>query len=226
MNDLLHSFPGQEEDEPVFVFIRQYPVAFIPTAAVFLIVFAFSLLAQFALVSNVIPELSVDSVNFGILFFGLFQLFVLVVFLVTVLDFYYDIVIVTDRRLVDINQNMLFFRQISELLMEDVEDVNSIIQGFLPTVFNYGHVQIQTAGTKENFIIDNILHPREVAAIVINLSEQAKRGIPENARVPETDILGVIDNHLLRDTQELQDMGAILPSDLRRIRRDPPTPRP
>ena len=219
MQDLLHSFPGQEENEPVYVFSRSFPVAFLGTALVFVAIFAFSIFGQYLLVNNGFSQLSASSINNGILFLGAFQLLVLIVFLVAVLDFYFDIIIVTDRRVVDINQEQLFFRSVSELSLVNVEDVNSVIADFLPSLFNYGNVEIQTAGAKEKFLMDNIRFPREIAALTINLSEQAKEGVDQLKRVPETQVIGVIDNVPITSVDQLQKVGAMLPEDLRLVKR-------
>lgn len=218
MNDLTHAFPGQEVHEPVFVFARPYPIAFIPTALVFLLVFAFAIFGQFVLLSG-FGGLSVAAVNGGILFLGFFQLTVLVVFLVVILDFYFDILIVTDRRLVDIDQEALFFRKISELSLTDVQDVSSTVQKFVATVFNFGLVDVQTAGTQRHFLAENLLHPREIAVIILDLADQATKGVPELERFPQSHIIAVINNDLITTIDGLQGRGAILPDDMRRIRR-------
>ena len=209
MNDILHAFPGQEADEPVFDFARSYPIAFLPTALVFLIIFAFSLFAQYIVATSQLIQLTIDQINVGILFLGAFQLLVLVIFLAVVLDFYYDLIIVTDRRLVEVDQEILFFRRISELPLEEIEDVTSLTEGFLSDVFGYGTVQVQTAGTEDKFIAENIFAPREVTAIILNLSEQAKKDTPEdsNNRRPTTPTLAVINNHPITSQSGLEAAG-------------------
>jgi hypothetical protein len=220
MNDLLHAFPGQEVDEPVYVFARPYPVVFFATAGVFFLLFIFGLGLQYALSSGFFSALSPEQTNIGILFIGLFELFVLVIFLTALLDFYYDILIVTDRRVVDIDQEVLFYRKVAQLSLENVEDVNSVIQKLLGTVFTFGKVEIQTAGSEENFIVQNIHYPDEIAAIVLDLSDQAKRGVPDSQRIPTTPYLAVINNKRITTVEELKAVGAILPDDFRRVPRN------
>ena len=223
MNDLLHSFPGQETNEPVFVFVRPYFVSFLPVASLFAVIVTVSILTQYGLASGYFGSiLSITSINSGIIFIGVFQLIALIVFFIAIFDFYYDIVIVTDRRLVDIDQEQLFSRRISELALEDVEDVTSEVNGFLATIFSYGMVFIQTAGKETQFQMQNVRYPREVAAIVLDLADQAKRGVADNVRYPQTDVLAVIDSTPIRDNQTLQKIGAILPDDLRRVSRNAP----
>lgn len=221
INDLLHSFPGQDQNEAVFVFARPYPVAFLGTALIFFIVFIFSVLGQLALMNTNFFQISdTNVIGFAVLFLGIFQLATIIVFLVAVLDFYYDLIIVTDRRLIDIDQEQLFFRRIAELSLEDIEDVSSQTQGFLQDLFNYGTVEIQTAGAKDNFNIRNIHMPREVAAITLDLSEKAKRGVTEHLRLPDTSIMGVINNRAITSPGALLAAGAMQPTDMRRSPRN------
>ena len=209
MFDLGHSFPGKEPREAVFVFARPYFIAFIPTALIFFFIFCVSLIFQLGVAQGWLGGFSDDIANPIILFVGLFQLFILVIFLVAILDFYYDIIIVTDRRMVDIDQEQLLFRSISELNLEDVEDVNSSVGGFLQTFFSYGTITVQTAGEHENFIAKNFRNPREIASIISDLSQQAKQQIPLGERIPSTPVLGVVNNKAITDFNSLKEMGAI-----------------
>jgi len=215
MFDIAHSFPGKDSKEAVFIFARPYFVAFIPTALIFLFIFLTSLVFQLGVTQGWIGHFTDDIANSVVLFVGLFQLFVLVVFLVAILDFYYDIIIVTDRRMVDIDQEQLLFRSISELNLEEVEDVNSSISGFMQTLFGYGTILVQTAGEQENFIAKNFRNPREIASIISDLSLQAKRQIPEETRIPHTAVLGVINDQQITTMDALRKTGAISPDDTR-----------
>lgn len=221
MNDLLHSFPGQNSNEPVYVFARSFPLSFLPNILVFLLAMVFSMAGEFLISTNSISMIPIgDFSNILILFLGIFQLIAMLVFLVSFMDFYFDVTIITDRRLVEIGQESLLYRKISELSLEDIEDVSSTVSGLFQTTFNYGHVMIQTAGEQENFSIENVRHPREIAAIALDLSAQAKSNISAQRRIPELDILGVVNNKIMHTTDDLKSMGAILPTDLRRPKRN------
>lgn len=216
MHDLLHSFPGQEDDEPIFVFVRPYWLAFLPTALIFLFLMFFAVSSQLLIAGG---NFAIDGLTAqGLIYlFGLFQLVVIIVFLVAALDFYYDIVIVTDRRLVDIDQEQLFFRRISQLNLEDVEDVTSIVKGFFPSLFNYGSLEVQTAGEARNFEIPNIKHTHEVESIISDLAGQAKKDVPEEKRFPSGPVKGVIEGRLLGSVDDLNAAGALHPSDVSRF---------
>ncbi len=87
------------------------------------------------------------------------------------IDFYLDVWIVTNDRIVNIIQQGLFARTISELDLYKVQDVTSEIKGALPTFFNYGNVYIQTAGEKERFIFKNVHRPHDIRKQIVDLIE-------------------------------------------------------
>lgn len=216
MYDLQHSFPGKDRREAIFVFVRPYFVAFLPTALIFMLIFAFSVVAQISIASGSLSDLSVSSHNLIVLGLGIFEMFVLSIFIIALMDFYNDILIVTDRRLVDIEQAQLFSRSIAELQLEDVEDVNSKVEGLFATIFGYGTVEIQTAGTNPNFISKHLRQPREIASIISDLSRQSKRDVPAWKRTPGSHIMGVINDMPIHNFESLVKVGAVTTDDPRR----------
>ena len=207
MLNLRNSFPGQRKNESVFIFLRRHYLAYLPFAAIFI----------FMIIIGIIMYLAVDNstffagtlYNIGILVSNLFLLAAVSFSFVALLDFYFDVHIVTDTRIVDIDQNRLFHRQIDELSLEDVEDVSVILKGFLGTVFSYGSVEIQTAGSKPNFIFDDVPNPREVSQLILDLADQAKRGVSIENRISSSDVQGIIGSELITDPRDMFAMGAL-----------------
>ncbi len=188
------TFPDQQPDEEVFVYARRYWVAFLPVLLFTLLVTVLGLVMIFFLANGGIDR------NIVVLTGSGFLLLMLVLILIEFFDFYFDLHIVTDRRVVDIDQRRLFDRQIAKLLLEDVQDVETSVKGILPTFFNYGDVTIQTAGTKPNFIFNQIQHPKEVAAIILDLSEQTRNGVPTAERRPNGEMAAIIDGVKIPNT--------------------------
>lgn len=79
---------------------------------------------------------------------------------------------ITNKHLVQISQKTLFNRKVTRLIMSDVEDASADQRGILATIFNYGTMLIQTAGTTENFIFKNCPTPDIFAAQIIAAREQ------------------------------------------------------
>lgn len=62
------------------------------------------------------------------------------------LDYYLDVWIITDHRIIDIEQRRLFHREVSELPLDRVQNVTVEVPGFLATMLRFGNVKVETAG--------------------------------------------------------------------------------
>lgn len=208
MLNLRHSFPGQRNNESVFIFLRRHPLSYISLVIVFIIMIIIGIIIYCIVIYN--PDLFIGALyNYGIIFANTFLLASVSFTFVALLDYYFDVHIVTDTRIVDIDQNRLFNRQINELSLEDLEDVSVIIKGFFGTLFSYGSVEIQTAGSKPNFTFNDVPNPREVSQLILDLADQAKRGVSADRRIPSSDIQGIVGSELIRDSRDMYALGAL-----------------
>lgn len=88
--------------------------------------------------------------------------------------------LVTDKSLVQIMQKTLFIRKVSRLSMSNVEDVNEEQRGILASLFNYGTLTVQTAGTEDNFIFTLCPDPAQLADRIIEARQVYAKNIEEN----------------------------------------------
>lgn len=91
------------------------------------------------------------------------------------LDYYLDLWIVTNDRIMNIEQHGLFGRTVSELDLSNIQDVTSEIKGIFATIFNYGEVHIQTAAEEKRFVFEQISNPHEVRKTILDLVAEDKR---------------------------------------------------
>lgn len=87
--------------------------------------------------------------------------------------------LVTDRSLVQIMQKTLFIRKISRLSMSNVEDVNEEQRGLLASIFNFGTLTVQTAGTEDNFIFTLCPNPTRLADRIIDARQAYAKSVRE-----------------------------------------------
>ena len=104
-----------------------------------------------------------------------YYLFIWLFFFHAFVDYYLDIWIVTDRRIVNIEQKGLFAREVSEQKLFRIQDVTSELKGIIPTFLNFGTVYIQTAAEEPRFVFKQIPDPGRVAQTIIKLVEENKR---------------------------------------------------
>lgn len=103
---------------------------------------------------------------------SLFFIFAWIAFFILWVDYYFDVWIVTDKRLVNIEQKGLFSQENSELPLEKIQDVLPDVKGTFPTFFNYGQLEVQTAGGREKFIFRDIPDPYGVKALILNMRKK------------------------------------------------------
>ena len=84
--------------------------------------------------------------------------------------YYMDIWVVTNRRLIDIDYERLFSRQISIIRLDRVQDVTTKTVGTWATLFQYGSVIVQSAGAQEEFVIDQIADPEGLRDTISRLT--------------------------------------------------------
>ena len=95
-------------------------------------------------------------------------------------DYYLDVVLITNERIVSLRQNGLFNRSISELRLVRVQDVSAQVKGFLATVLHFGDVTVQTAGEQINFSFKSIPQPYQVAERILRLADDWRSSHPSD----------------------------------------------
>lgn len=78
-----------------------------------------------------------------------------------------DTWIVTDHRILDNEQHGFFNRTVAELSLHTIQDISVSVSGLIPTFFDYGDVEIQTAGTLPKFVFKQVPHPNHVRDIIM-----------------------------------------------------------
>ncbi len=106
---------------------------------------------------------------------GFFSLIIVGVFFALRTTFVYSLnaFVITDRRIIDIDQHGLFNRAVSECSFATVQDVSIRVKGVFQTFFHYGSVLIQTAGTTANLELDGVKHPENVQEVISRLVEDS-----------------------------------------------------
>lgn len=93
------------------------------------------------------------------------------------LCWYFDHFIVTNQRIVNVNQKRLFARSVSETGLFNVQDVTYEISGLLASIFNYGTVKVLTASVNDSIQMSSIEKPKEVQELIMDLHKKAKKDL-------------------------------------------------
>lgn len=85
----------------------------------------------------------------------IYWLLVAAFFLKVWVEYWLDVWIITDKRIIDIEQVSLFHRKVSEISLSRVQDVTVSIPNMLATFLGFGNITVQTAG-EQDFSINQI----------------------------------------------------------------------
>ncbi|MEK7586547.1 MAG: PH domain-containing protein [Patescibacteria group bacterium] len=104
-----------------------------------------------------------------LIFFGALWFLLLWIMAFSVItDYTLDVVKITNRRIIDIDQRGFFSRNIATVHLNMVQDVTIEATGILPTLLHYGNLTIQSAGEQKEFVIKGLRNPDLVKEIIIN----------------------------------------------------------
>lgn len=104
-----------------------------------------------------------------------YYLFILLFFFNSFIDYYLDVWIVTDQRIINIEQRGMFNREIAEHDLDKIQDVSGIQKGFFQTLFSYGDVHVQTAGEIQRFIFRQVDNPFDVVRRINKLIQSHEK---------------------------------------------------
>lgn len=164
--------PNCHPDEKMVYFLRRHPITLSGVVLGYILVVLLPFFAG-SFLANARPDIIQDPVLFPILVLGgsLFFLFCWLFLFQVFLDYYLDVWVVTNKRILNITQTGLFHRQVSELRLYRVQDATASLNGFWNTFFNYGEIEIQTAGERTRFVFEDISNPQDVSKRIMQLAE-------------------------------------------------------
>lgn len=85
------------------------------------------------------------------------------------LGWYFNVNVVTDERIFDVDFANLVYREITDANIDQIQDVTVTIGGVLRTMINYGDVLIQTAAEIPQIDFRGVPKPDTVAKILREL---------------------------------------------------------
>lgn len=163
-------FSGKEEEEDVVLKIRSHWVFLIPKI---LLAFCIPLMVIFAYAF-------IDQI-FGsfLMFLGIFTASLLIslsMVVMALMKWYYNINIITDQRVIDLDFHNVLSHTLAEAQLEKIEDISYTVYGLVGSAFDIGTVYIQTASATAEIEFQNIPRPSDVQDILSDLLELKQKG--------------------------------------------------
>ncbi len=170
-----YDFKDKKSDEDIILILRRHWLTFIFKFFPIIVGVILLVFMHFVLVDLLRSWFDIDNVDLIYFLESIVAMFLWLIFFILWIDYYFDAWIITDRRIVDIEQQGLFRRNVSELEHSKIQDVTTEIHGVLPTILKYGFVYVQTAGKKGRFVFKEVPHPMFVRKLIVSLQKRIIR---------------------------------------------------
>lgn len=164
-------FNKQDPDEEIILVLKPHwitNVSWILTVVVLLtmplfIPLFYPLLQQF---TAYVP------VQFSFTILLTYYLCVLLYAMTKLTTWFYNVFIITQKRIVDVDFSDVIYHDVAITKLEEVEDVHYSQAGVLPSLFDYGDVNIQTQADKANFEAVKVPDPAGAAHLIVKLTKK------------------------------------------------------
>ena len=156
-------FETQEKEEKVVLFLRRHLITNVSWVLLACLLIVAPVFVQRFSLLNFLPErfqfitlLSWYLVTTGYVFKKF-------------LTWFFNVNIITDERIVDIDFPSILYRHISSTKIDQVQDVTIKVGGFARSLLNYGDVSIQTAGAEPEICFEAVPRPEQVSKLLYEL---------------------------------------------------------
>lgn len=158
-------FDGQNKKEEVILILRAHPIT-----QIYWVINGFILFTILILLNFILPTF-LD--YYRVLFFDIFGLMITFAYVwFNFLGWFFNVGMVTTERVIDIDFNNVIYKEVTIAMLRKIEDVTSKSGGFFSSIFDYGNVFVQTAGTEANIEFMEVPAPSQVAKIINQLLNQ------------------------------------------------------
>ena len=163
------NFETQDEGEEVVLFLRQHPIVNVPW--IILVIFALTIPSVFGFFPMIADLPGTYQFVLELMWYSLVFGFALAKFM----SWFFNIYILTDERVVDVDFINLFYRVVSTAKIEEIQDLSVRSSGAFETFFNYGSVFIQTAAQVSEFEFLRVPRPDVVAKVINQMIDQEEQ---------------------------------------------------
>ena len=162
---------NQRPDEEIILLMRQHPWVLAKSAFILIIVILVIFLSFFIW--------KVNNISLGLLIVAI--IFMVIYIAVCWYSFANNIFILTNQRLIKIDQKGYFNRKVSEAELDNIHNVNYEIKGIIKSLLNFGDIKISTVASETStIIIDDIENPHYIQEKIMDLHKKYKIKIHSN----------------------------------------------
>lgn len=170
-------FETQADDEEIFLLLRAHVITNLPWFVIVVILFLIpTFISQTTIFDFFLEPLKISSASARILSLCWYFL-TFAIALQNILHWYFNVYILTNKRIVDIDFQQLLYRKISSTELSNVQDITYTKGGIAQSLFDYGDLHIQTAGTLPQFEFLRVPNPGTVQKAIEKAVGEYKNGL-------------------------------------------------
>ncbi len=166
-------FEGQDEDEEILLLVRAHPITNLGWIFGAVVVFSLPFLVP-AVVVLFGFNLSTVPDKYLLALFLIDYLLALVVIFEGLLGWYFNVSILTNKRILDVDFHSALAKDVDIALLQDVQEAKASMGGIWGLIFNYGDVFIQTAAAKVEVDCKNVPQPNKIADQIMDAAERVR----------------------------------------------------
>ncbi|MCX7928756.1 MAG: PH domain-containing protein [Patescibacteria group bacterium] len=165
------NFYHKDSQEKVILLLRKHPFTNIPWIFTALLMFLAPIFVSFFGFIEIVPW------EFKFVLFVVWYMITLAFVLEEFLSWFYNVNIITDERILEVDFVNLVYREITDANIDQIQDVTVEMSGVWRTFFNFGDVVIQTAGEVPRIRFEAVPRPDDVAKILreLRLEEEQEK---------------------------------------------------
>jgi hypothetical protein len=156
-------FSGQHPDEEIIHVTRKFPIVLRKSLIWGLVIIVLTLIPWAIAYPN-----SYSWLNLSYIWMITGTVILTIYWFISWVSWYYSVYVLTTHRIMLIKQNGLFDREVSELTLNNIQNVNYRIKGLQASMFKYGDITIETLSGSENLILEKIHHPIRFQQQILN----------------------------------------------------------
>jgi len=168
------SYDGRDDDERIKYVIRKSVLLTLPWIIATAILFITPMALPYII--DLTPGGTPTILDGGsvLILTVLWYLFAFGFFLQNILNWFFNVLIITNKKIVDVDFTGFLYKNISETTLDNIEDVTSNVAGALGVTFNIGALYIQTAAEKREFEFGGVDDPSRIRDILSDLVAKVK----------------------------------------------------
>lgn len=162
-------FETQDDQEEIILLLRRHPISNIG----WILLSILMIIAPVVL--NYVPLLASFPQRFCTIIIIVWYLITLSFIFEKFLVWFYNVYIITDERIIDVDFHSLVYREVTQCKIDRIQDVTYKGGGLFRSIFKFGDIFIQTAGEAQRIDFEKVPDPAKIVRVLNHLIVQEEQ---------------------------------------------------